>query len=128
MAPQNLFAACRLEGSLQAKRVPLHPQVQNQVVKIFEEQERRFRDGCTSEVPFDGRWRPDEDELLTIPLADEASMFAETLAANVISIDPLNTSAVASEGIKALLQFLNENRYNGPLSGQAFVTNSQRRV
>lgn len=30
--------------------------------------------------------------------------------------------------IKALLQFLNESRYNGPLSGQAFVTNSQRRV
>jgi DNA-binding IclR family transcriptional regulator len=33
-----------------------------------------------------------------------------------------------SAGIKALLQFLNESRYNGPLSGQAFVTNSQRRV
>ena len=28
--------------------------------------------------------------------------------------------------IKALLQFLNESRYSGPLSGQAFVTNSQR--
>lgn len=31
-------------------------------------------------------------------------------------------------GIKAILQFLNESRYNGPLSGQAFVTNSQRRA
>jgi DNA-binding IclR family transcriptional regulator len=31
-------------------------------------------------------------------------------------------------GTKALLQFLNESRYNGPLSGQAFVTHSQRRV
>ncbi|GLS37829.1 hypothetical protein GCM10010869_34230 [Mesorhizobium tianshanense] len=28
--------------------------------------------------------------------------------------------------IKALLQFLNESRYSGPLSGQAYVTNSQR--
>lgn len=102
MAPQNLFAACRPDGALQAKRVPLHPQVQNQVAEIFDEQERRFRDGCTSEVPFDGRWRPDEDELLTIPLPDEASMFVEALAANAISIDPLNTSAFASEVIKAL--------------------------
>lgn len=31
-------------------------------------------------------------------------------------------------GIKALLQFLNESRYKGPLSGRAFVTNSQKRV
>ncbi|KXJ52339.1 MAG: hypothetical protein AXW12_15980 [Thalassospira sp. Nap_22] len=30
--------------------------------------------------------------------------------------------------IKALLQFLNESRYTGPLSGQPFVTNSQRPV
>lgn len=32
----------------------------------------------------------------------------------------------AHKDIKALLQFLNECRYSGPLSGQAFVTNSQR--
>lgn len=30
--------------------------------------------------------------------------------------------------IKALLQFLNESRYSGPLSHQPYVTNSQRRV
>jgi hypothetical protein len=29
-------------------------------------------------------------------------------------------------GIKAVLQFLNESRYSGPLSGRVFVTNSQR--
>lgn len=32
----------------------------------------------------------------------------------------------AHNDIKALLQFLNESRYSGPLSGQPFVTNSQR--
>jgi len=30
--------------------------------------------------------------------------------------------------IKALLQFLNESRYSGPLTGTAYVTNSRRRV
>lgn len=102
MVVQNLFAACRPDGTLQAKRVRLHPQVQGQVVEIFDQQERRFRDGCPNEVPFDGRWQPDEDELLTIPLPDEARIFVDTLAANALSIDHLNTSAFASEGIKAL--------------------------
>ncbi len=32
----------------------------------------------------------------------------------------------AHADIKALLQFLNESRYSGPLSGQPFVTNSRR--
>ena len=102
MVVQNLFAACRPDDSLQAKRVRLHPHVQGQVVDIFDQQERRFRDGCPNEVPFDGRWQPDADELLTIPLPDEARIFVETLAANALSIDDLNTSAFASEGIKAL--------------------------
>ena len=46
-----------------------------------------------------------------------------------LSIDVQNGRILmptAHNEIKAVLQFLNESRYSGPLSGQAFVTNSQR--
>ena len=35
---------------------------------------------------------------------------------------------IDAKDIKTLLQFLNESRYSGPMSGQDFVTNSQRPV
>lgn len=46
-----------------------------------------------------------------------------------LTIDLQNGKIVvptAHADIKALLQFLNESRYSGPLSGQPYVTNSQR--
>lgn len=99
---QNLFAACRVDGELVAKRVRLHPNVQDLVVGIFDAQERRFREGVTAALPFDGSWSPDDDEVLTIPISPEAAMFQRTLAANALAIDDLNTSAFAEAGIKAL--------------------------
>lgn len=100
--PQNLFAACRIEGQLIAKRVRLDAAVQQAVADIFSEQEADFRNGVTSEVTFDGRWTPDVDEFLTIDVPDEATIFEATIQANAVSIQDLNTAAFAVEGIKAL--------------------------
>ncbi|MGO4842455.1 hypothetical protein AB4144_60325, partial [Rhizobiaceae sp. 2RAB30] len=58
--PQNLFAACRINGALVAKRVRLDQAVQQQIETIFNQQETDFRNGITSEVAFDGRWWPVE--------------------------------------------------------------------
>lgn len=50
-------------------------------------------------------------------------------AATGLAIDVNNGKIVVPDThaeVKSLLQFLNESRYSGPLSGQAYVTNSQR--
>lgn len=99
---QNLFAACRVGTELIAKRIALHPDIQKLVAKIFNEQETSFRAGITTTVPFDGRWTPDADEVLTIDVPAEAAVFAATIGASALSVALLNTNTFADEGIKAL--------------------------
>ena len=70
--PQNLFAACRKNGNLVAKRIRLDATVQQAVEDVFATQEGKFRDGVQCEVPFDGSWTPDSDEFLTVEVPDEA--------------------------------------------------------
>lgn len=99
---QNLFAACRVNGNLVAKRVRLDNTVQQQVEAVFAAQEAAFRDGVISAVAFDGTWNPDEDEFLTIDIPAEATIFAGTINANAVAIPDINTAAFGDEGIKAL--------------------------
>lgn len=100
--PQNLFAACRIDGALVAKRIRLDQAVQAQIEAIFSQQEAKFRSGITSEVEFDGSWVPDDDQFLTIDLPPEAAIFMDTLDANPISTPDLDTAHFETEGIKAI--------------------------
>ena len=100
--PQNLFAACRTDKQLVVKRVRLDDTVQGQVEKIFTEQEEQFRANVNAEVPFDGSWKPDENEFLTIDVPQEAAIFEESLNVNPTSIEDVNVNAFSDEGIKAL--------------------------
>ena len=107
---QNLFAACRdSQDHLTAKRVRLNATVQKQLEDTFAEQEAAFRDGVTSEVTFDGSWKPNEDEFLTIDVPIEAQIFAQTIADSALSIPDINTAAFANEGIKALFTGVTRN-------------------
>lgn len=101
--PQNLFAACRDSGGqLIAKRVRLDAAVQQAIETVFSDQEADFRRGVTAEIPFDGAWKPDEDELLTIDVPAEAQIFEGTINSNATAVADINTAAFAGEGIKAL--------------------------
>ena len=100
--PQNLFAACRQNGTLIAKRIRLDATVQQAVQTIFDNQEAEFRDGIQTEVPFDGAWNPDPDEFLTIAIPTEAAIFANTINANATTIPDLDTANFATEGVKAI--------------------------
>ena len=107
--PQNLFAACRSGNGLIAKRVKLDATVQQLVEDIFEGQERDFRDGVTEEVAFDGRWKPDDEEFLTIDIPEEATVFQNTIEANALSVPDIDTGHFMEEGIKALFTGSTEN-------------------
>jgi hypothetical protein len=100
--PENLFAACRVDGELIAKRIRLDNAVQQAVEAVFSNQEAEFRHGVTSEVDFDGSWKPDEDEVLTIDIPQEGALFADTVTANPVSIREIDTAHFDAEGIKAL--------------------------
>lgn len=99
---QNLFAACRHNGSLVVRRVRLDGTIQSGIEALFSEQESSFRNGITEEVDFNGTWNPEPNEFLTIDIPEEAEIFEETINANATSIQDIDTSNFCEEGIKAL--------------------------
>ena len=105
----NLFAACQTARDLTAKHVRLEEGVRQDVQARFDEQETEFRDGVTSEVPFDGSWSPDSEELLTIDMPQEARIFEATINANAVSVQDIDTKAFLDEGIKALFTGVSNN-------------------
>ena len=106
---ENLFAACRVNKVLVGKRIPIDAAIQEELKKVFCEQEAVFRDGVTNEVPFDGTWKPEEDEFLTIPVPDEAKIFEEVTDVNAVSVAEVDTKKFAEEGIKALFTSFSGN-------------------
>ena len=100
---QNLFAAClNSKKSLVARRIPLDDNVQNQIQCLFDSQETDFRRGIEKQVEFDGRWKPGDDELLTIEIPSEASIFTEAIANNASSTPSIDTKNFIDENIKAI--------------------------
>lgn len=102
MECSNLFAACRKGGQLVVKRVPLDEPTRQRIAHEFLEQERLFRKGVTEEVPFDGGWKADSNELLTVTLPEEASALVKAVESNPISIPLIGKGRLQDERIRAL--------------------------
>ena len=100
--PENLFAACRIDNELVPRRVQLDGSIQDQVESIFTAQANSFFAGVDEEIQFDGRWKPDENQILTIDATPETRVFQETLNSNPNSIEPLDLANFYSVGVKAL--------------------------
>ena len=100
--PENLFAACRINGELVCRLVRLDGTIQKDVEEIFAHQAEKFFEGVDEEVPFDGRWKPDENEVLTLEVTPEAEMLRDTLNRNPIAVEPLDLASFATVGVKAL--------------------------
>lgn len=100
--PQNLFAACRTDNGLIARRVRLDNNVQQAVEAIFADQEARFRNGIAEEVDFDGKWTPDEDQVLTIDMPQDGQVFIDTINANPVAIPDIDTAHFDEQNIKAV--------------------------
>ncbi len=103
--PTNLFAACRVGNALLGKRIRLNGEVQNEVERLFLDQEEDFREGIDHETPFDERWRPGPDEFLTLQVDTIETEIAEirrAIAANLNSVDVVDTARFQREGIRAL--------------------------
>lgn len=100
---QNLFAACRTdEEGLIVKRVRVTQPVQQQIEQLFLGQEQAFMQGITEEVDFDGAWKPDANEILSIDMPDEATVFTTAIAANPMSLPDIDAANISDESVRAL--------------------------
>ena len=117
--PENLFAACRINGELVPRRVRLDGTIQDQIETIFVGQEQSFFDGVDDEISFDGRWKPDVNEVLTVGLTPESEMFRHALNMNANAVDDLDLANFAASGIKAL--FTGEEGDDGRVLVQKFT-------
>ena len=100
--PQHLFAACQSDKGLIAKHIRLQANVQDGIERLFLQQEEEFREDIQTLVPFNGQWKPDPDEMLTLDVTEEAKVFVQTIDAPLLSIPNLNVAGFSNEGIKAL--------------------------
>ena len=104
--PQNLFAVCLENSELVVKHVRLNNDVQQAVVELFDDQERQFRASGMREIEFDGSWKPDEDEVLTLDILEDklgdVKAFVDTIEVNVIAIPDLDARNFDQQQIRAL--------------------------
>ncbi|MCC8628531.1 Kiwa anti-phage protein KwaB-like domain-containing protein [Xanthomonas perforans] len=96
----NLFALTS-NANARILRLPLTAQLQQSVTEIFTTQFASFNEGVTERVQFDGRYRPEEDELLFIDgYVDEDKLLDAVL--NPMAITAYDEKVHSLDSIKAL--------------------------
>ena len=109
-AQQNFFAFIKDDsGSCQIKRVRVNNPLQTELIQIFEDQRVFFEQGVDTEVDFNGDWKPDENEVLTIDDISESTLMTNAINANASSFSDVNISNFASEPIKAIFTGISTN-------------------
>jgi hypothetical protein len=101
--PLNLYALCGNPGEVIIKRVMVSGDVQSQLEPFFIGVEQAFRAGVDQEIDFDGRWKPDRDQLMRIPVNVEASAIVDILAQDTLAIEALQAGNFEDEAIRALM-------------------------
>lgn len=96
----NLFALLR-DTNRPLVRIPLSSPVQTELKILFAEQEASFRESAQSKIDFDGKYKPDSGECLTIKDYDDIDNIHYAIA-NAINIPEIEHSASEFDSIKAL--------------------------
>lgn len=96
----NLFALTDAANS-RILRLPLNNAVQSSLQGVFAQQLASFNEGITDRVRFDGRYRPDPDELLFIDDFVDIDGLADAVA-SPLGIDQFDQNRHNLSDIKAL--------------------------
>ncbi|MDB5797226.1 MAG: hypothetical protein JWP36_1128 [Paucimonas sp.] len=96
----GLFALTNIPGA-RILRFPLTEELNVEVSAAFSAQYQAFISGIVDLVPFDGRYRPEEGELLVIENFEDLDGLAGAVA-NPISVDQFNPAVHPLEMVKAL--------------------------
>ena len=95
-----LFAICGKKDNPVTKEVPLNAEAQTAVESVFSGQAREFRQNI--ERPFDENWIPDDDEIMTIGVPQDVTIFTQIMEALETGVAPIDTQRFDSEDILAL--------------------------
>lgn len=96
----NLFALTS-DANARILKLPLTAQLQQSITDIFATQFASFNEGITQRVQFDGRYRPEEDELLFIDgYVDEDKLLDAVL--NPLTVTAFDEQVHSLDSIKAL--------------------------
>ncbi len=110
-AQQNFFAFIKdNSGNSQIKRIRVNQPLQTELIQIFEDQRVQFELGIDTEVPFNGDWKPDDNEVLVIDDINEAATFVTAINANASSFSDVNISNFSNEPIKTLFSGIRVGR------------------
>lgn len=99
----DYLAVCVVEGALSVKRISLAQPVQDQVDRLFDEQEVAFLDGVGEEVDFDGDWKPDDDQVLVCNVTGNARVIQDAVNGNALALPRLDAANFMDESVKAIV-------------------------
>jgi hypothetical protein len=103
----NLFALTSVPGT-RIVRFPLTAELQSEVENVFADQLSAFEDGIVETVPFDGRYVPDEGELLVIDdFADVDGL--QDAVANPLNVEAFDPTQHSLDAVKALFTSRTDN-------------------
>lgn len=103
----NLFALTSVPGD-RIIRFPLTQDLQEEIHGVFANQLEAFLSGIEEEVPFDGRYVPEEDQLLVINEFVDVDGMLDAVA-NPLAIEQFDPQAHSLGHVKALFTGLQEN-------------------
>ncbi|WP_337883928.1 Kiwa anti-phage protein KwaB-like domain-containing protein [Chromobacterium haemolyticum] len=96
----NLFALTSTPGA-RIVRFPLTQELQEELKALFAGQRQAFMDGIVDTVDFDGRYKPDEGELLVIKNFNDVDGLSLAVA-NPMSIELFDPQVHSLDSIKAI--------------------------
>tara|TARA_R110002124_G_scaffold152738_1_gene319623 strand:- start:842 stop:1729 length:888 start_codon:yes stop_codon:yes gene_type:complete len=109
-AQQNFFALIKDGGgSCIIKRIRVNQPLQAELIQIFEDQRIYFERSVDTEVVFNGDWKPDSNEVLTIDDIDESVMMKDAIIANASSFPNVVLANFVNEPIKAIFTGVTTN-------------------
>jgi hypothetical protein len=95
----NLFALTSSPGA-RIVRFPLTQELQDEIKTVFEEQHKAFTADIVETVEFDGRYRPDQGELLVIKNFADVDGLA-TAVKNPLAVELFDPNVHSLETVKA---------------------------
>lgn len=100
---QNFFALVKDDGGIcEIKRIRVNQALQAELIQTFEGQRVLFEQGIDDEVAFNGDWKPESNEVLTIDDVPESEMMVDAINANASSFPDMVISNFSNEPIKAI--------------------------
>tara|TARA_R100000455_G_C6271519_1_gene127786 strand:+ start:984 stop:1871 length:888 start_codon:yes stop_codon:yes gene_type:complete len=105
---QTFFVLCRIDSEIAVKRLSVDAAVQVLLGQMFETQELEFLENTEDLIEFDGGWKPDEGEALTVSIPLQTDLLINAVL-NPLACDILQIEGFSEENVRAIFSGRIEN-------------------